>query len=171
VLSPPEILSPITQYRLLTHLLLAPILLAQAPALDLQLEQPILSQTRLEVSRSQRRVFVYQANRVIADYPVAIGKKGWETPLGTYHINDKIEHPAWTSFLSGRVVPPGKFNPMGSRWIGYYKDRKGEIGFHATRDVGSVGKASSHGCNRMITADVEKLYEQVAIGDEVRVVD
>jgi lipoprotein-anchoring transpeptidase ErfK/SrfK len=156
---------------LLEYLLLATTLLAQAPALDLQLEQPVLSQTRLEVSRSQRRVFVYRAERVVADYPVAIGKKGWETPLGTYRINDKLKNPAWTSFISGRVVPPGKFNPMGTRWIGYYKNRKGEIGFHATRDVGSVGKASSHGCNRMVAADVEKLYEQVEVGDEVRVVE
>jgi lipoprotein-anchoring transpeptidase ErfK/SrfK len=156
---------------LLQYLLLATTLLAQAPALDLQLEQPVVSQTRLVVDRSSRRVFVYKDDLQVADYPVAIGKKGWETPLGIYHINDKIKNPAWTSFISGRVVPPGKFNPMGNRWIGYYKDRKGEIGFHATRDVGSVGKASSHGCNRMVAADVEKLYEQVEVGDEVRVVD
>ncbi len=156
---------------MLKYLLLATTLLAQAPALDLPLEPPIVSRTRLEVSLSQRRVFVYQNDRPISDYPIAIGKKGWETPLGTYRINDKIENPAWTSFLSGRVVAPGRNNPMGSRWIGYYKDRKGEIGFHGTRDVGSVGKASSHGCNRMAEADVQKMFGQVEVGDEVRVVD
>lgn len=156
---------------MLEYLLLSTNLLAQIPALDLPLERPIVSQTRLVVDRSLRRVFVYQADRTIGDYPIAIGKKGWETPLGVWQINDKIVDPAWTSFLSGRVMAPGRNNPMGSRWIGYFKDKKGEIGFHGTRDIGSIGKASSYGCNRMAEADVKKLFEQVSIGDEVRVVD
>lgn len=156
---------------MLKYLVLTPILLAQAPALDLQLEQPVVSQTRLVVDRSLRRVFVYQNDREIADYPIAIGKKGWETPLGVWRINDKLKHPAWTSFITGRVMAPGRDNPMGTRWIGYHKDKKGETGFHGTRNIASLGKASSHGCNRMREADVQKLFDQVEVGDEVRVVE
>lgn len=124
---------------------------------------------RLEVSLSRRRVFVYRDGVLVTDYPIAIGKKGWETPIGKWKIYSKIENPGWTSFLSGRKVAPGKNNPMGSRWIGYYKDSRGEIGFHGTTNTKSVGLPVSHGCNRMLEKDVRQLFPQVKIGDEVRV--
>jgi lipoprotein-anchoring transpeptidase ErfK/SrfK len=150
---------------------LFPFLVAQTSALEVELNRPVVSHTRLEVHRSLRRVFVFEGDTQIASYPVAIGKKGWETPIGTWRINDKIENPAWTNFLTGRVVPPGRSNPLGNRWIGYYKDARGEIGFHPTRNLGSVGQPVSHGCNRMFEADAKKLFDRVNVGDEVRVVN
>lgn len=68
-------------------------------------------------------------------------------------------------------MSPGKNNPMGSRWIGFFKDKRGEIGFHGTQNIGSLGKAVSHGCLRMREQDVQALYKQVDVGTEVQVVD
>jgi L,D-transpeptidase ErfK/SrfK len=157
---------------LIKFLFLVPLLFT--PELISQSEPQLLlspRHVRLEVSRTRRQLTVFQNQQPIATYPVAIGKPGWETPLGTWKINAKIAKPSWTNFKSGRVVPPGKNNPMGSMWIGYYKDANGEVGFHGTQQTSSVGKASSHGCNRMLEKDVQALSKLVEIGDEVRVVE
>jgi lipoprotein-anchoring transpeptidase ErfK/SrfK len=125
----------------------------------------------LLIVKTQRRVFVYQAGRSIVSYPVAIGKPGWETPVGVWKVREKILNPAWTNFITRRVMPPGKNNPMGSRWIGFWTDGRDDIGFHGTRNVGSIGKAASHGCVRMKEADVQDLFDRVDVGTIVEVVE
>lgn len=64
-------------------------------------------------------------------------------------------------------MPAGPSNPMGSRWIGFVKDSRGEVGFHETKEITSIGRAASHGCLRMTRKDVQKLYDYVDIGTEV----
>lgn len=125
---------------------------------------------RSVVDLQRRRVDVYRDDRLLASFAVAIGKPGWETPIGTWKVNDKISKPAWTNFLTGKVMPPGGRNPMGSRWIGFYKDTKGEVGFHGTKDWRSIGRAVSHGCLRMREVDVQKLFELLEVGSIVKVI-
>ncbi|WP_309740804.1 L,D-transpeptidase, partial [Chamaesiphon sp. OTE_20_metabat_361] len=68
----------------------------------------------------EKRVYVYRGDKLLKRYPVAIGKKGWETPTGEWQVMEKIKNPAWTSFKTGEVFPPGVENPLGSRWIGFW---------------------------------------------------
>jgi hypothetical protein len=63
-------------------------------------------------------------------------------------------------------IPPGKDNPLGTRWMGL--SLKG-YGIHGTNVQSSVGKAVSHGCFRMRKQDVEDLYALVQVGDTVMV--
>jgi lipoprotein-anchoring transpeptidase ErfK/SrfK len=62
------------------------------------------------------------------------------------------------------VVPPGKGNPLGTRWIGISK--KG-YGIHGTNSPKSIGRAASLGCIRLRNEDVEELFEMVSVGDAV----
>ena len=64
------------------------------------------------------------------------------------------------------VIPPGKANPLGTRWIGL--SRKG-YGIHGTNNPRSIGRRASHGCIRMRNRDVEELFEMVAVGDRVEI--
>lgn len=127
---------------------------------------------RLVLVLHQYKLYLYKDNKLTKVYPVAIGKKGWETPVGDHFIRDKIENPAWTNFKTGKVVPPGKSNPLGSRWIEWYKisnTKKDVIGFHGTNQLSSIGKSVTHGCVRMRDADVKELYNEVEIGTPVKV--
>lgn len=124
----------------------------------------------LKIVLSQRRLYVYQNGEEIASYPVAIGKKGWETPVGTWRVDEMLVDPAWTNFKTRKVVKPGKGNPMGTRWIGFWRDSKDQIGFHGTQQLGSLGKAQSHGCVRMQESHIQTLYRLVKIGTVVNVV-
>ena len=58
-------------------------------------------------------------------------------------------------------MPPGKSNPLGTRWMGL--SAKG-YGIHGTNVPSSIGKSASHGCIRMRQSDLEELFEMVDIG-------
>lgn len=120
--------------------------------------------TRLLLKRGERKLYVYSGETKLASYPVAVGRSGWETPMGTFQVIDKIEHPAWIHPFTNEVVPPGSKNPLGERYIGFWTDGRNYIGFHGTPDQESVGRAASHGCVRMYNKDIRELYKMVAVG-------
>ncbi|WP_421656832.1 L,D-transpeptidase [Leptothermofonsia sp. ETS-13] len=124
---------------------------------------------RLIVKLSKRRVYVYERDKVIASYPIAVGKPGWETPTGEYKVFNMEKNPTFKSFKSGRIIKPGPDNPLGVRWIGIWTDGKTQLGFHGTNQPELIGQAVSHGCIRMLNKDVTALFEKVAIGTPVKV--
>lgn len=134
-------------------------------------QEPIVAAVNLTIKLKEKRVYVYKGDRLITKYPIAIGKRGWETPTGEWQIMEKIKNPAWTSFKTGEVFAPGRENPLGSRWIGFWTDGQDVIGFHGTPDVKSIGTAASHGCVRMLNRDVKALYRIVKVGTTVTVVN
>ena len=127
----------------------------------------VANNSRLVVDLSDRRSYVYSKERLIARYPVAIGKEGWQTPTGSFKVLQMRKNPIWRHPLTGEVVPRGVNNPLGSRWIGFWSDGRSQIGFHGTNDEQLVGKAVSHGCLRMENEDIEKIYQIVAVGTPV----
>jgi lipoprotein-anchoring transpeptidase ErfK/SrfK len=129
--------------------------------------QPI----RLEIQRSKRQVVVYHGKTRIKTYPIAVGKPGWETPLGTFKVQQMMRNPKWISPKTGESIPAGDpENPLGRYWIGFWTDGNNWIGFHGTPNPESVGSAASHGCVRMYNEDVEELFAKVTLGTEVTVV-
>lgn len=132
---------------------------------------PVLENVNLVLNLKEKHVYVYKGDTVLAKYPVAIGKKGWETPVGDWYVMEKIENPGWTSFKDGKTkIKPGPKNPLGERWIGFWTDGKDTIGFHGTPNPESIGKAVSHGCVRMHNRDVKALFPLVKVGTVVKVV-
>ena len=97
--------------------------------------------------------------------------KEGKTPEGTFVIATKIPEPPWYRD-DGKMIPFGdKENILGTRWMsikatGDTPSAEG-YGIHGTWDVGSIGKAESAGCVRMINSDVEELYSLVPVGTRV----
>jgi lipoprotein-anchoring transpeptidase ErfK/SrfK len=133
-------------------------------------QPPVQNVVNLVLKLNEKQVYVYKGDKIIAKYPVAIGKKGWETPTGEWQVMEKIKNPAWTSFKTGEVVAAGRENPLGQRWIGFWTDGRDVIGFHGTPDIKSIGTAASHGCVRMLDRDVKALFPLVQVGTTVKVV-
>jgi lipoprotein-anchoring transpeptidase ErfK/SrfK len=134
------------------------------PSLDVQANKP-----RVIVDLSDRRAYVYRQNTVIASYPIGVGKKGWETPTGSFKIMHMQHDPAWKHPITGQVFPAGPDSPLGMRWIGFWTDGHSHIGFHGTPNSDMVGSPVSHGCLRMRNPDVISLYSQVGLGTQVEV--
>ncbi|MEA5583084.1 L,D-transpeptidase [Nodularia harveyana UHCC-0300] len=127
------------------------------------------SETEVVVNLSDRRTYVYKGGEVIASYPVAIGKEGWETPTGSFRVKGMQHYPIWQHPITGKVFPSGADSPLGERWIGFWSDGRNQIGFHGTPDTHLLGAAISHGCLRMRNDDVRLLYDQVKVGTLVSV--
>jgi lipoprotein-anchoring transpeptidase ErfK/SrfK len=136
--------------------------MAMAAAEALAQDKAARPPRRIVVSIPDRKLAVLEDDRVVKVYPTAVGKPATPSPEGAFTIVTQIPEPTW--YTKGRVVPPGKSNPLGTRWIGLSK--KG-YGIHGTNAPGSIGRNASHGCIRMRNRDVEELFDIVAVGDTV----
>lgn len=142
---------------------------SQASAQQIPSNRLADAKTQVVVDLSDRRTYVYAGDEVIASYPIAVGKKGWETPTGSFQVIHMRHYPIWRHPITGKVFKAGTDSPLGDRWIGFWSDGRNEIGFHGTPDIDLVGTAVSHGCLRMRNSDVRLLYEQVSLGTTVLV--
>lgn len=149
----------------------APAAAPAAKPVSTNSQPPVEDVVNLVLKLKEKRVYVYKGEKLLKRYPVAIGKRGWETPTGEWQVMEKIRNPAWTSFKTGEVFPAGVKNPLGSRWIGFWTDGRDVIGFHGTPNVKSIGTAASHGCVRMLNRDVKALFPLVKVGTTVKVVN
>jgi lipoprotein-anchoring transpeptidase ErfK/SrfK len=103
----------------------------------------------IDVSVSQHRLKLFDGNRLIKTYPIAVGKILTQTPYGTFTIINKQRHPG---------------GPFGVFWMGLSKPH---YGIHGTNNPSSIGKNVSHGCIRMFNHDVLELSSKVPVGTKV----
>src|SRR5579885_3296308 len=131
---------------------LVPTLLALInPPMFAQRQGPSSARTRVN-----RQVVVS-----VPDRKLAVGAASNPSPTGNFEVAKRLERPTYY-----RLVPPGKDNPLGPRWIGL--NAKG-YGIHGTNVPGSVGKAVSHGCIRLRNRDIVQLFAMVEVGDTVEI--
>jgi lipoprotein-anchoring transpeptidase ErfK/SrfK len=117
---------------------------------------------RIVISIPDRKLAILEAGKVVRVFPTAVGKPSTPSPTGAYTIVQRLTDPTW--YYQGKVVRPGKANPLGTRWLGLSASG---YGIHGTNSPESIGHNVSHGCIRMNNRDVEQLFEMVAIGDPV----
>ncbi len=122
----------------------------------------------------ERRLYVVDGTPggPVVSFPIAVGRKGLETPSGRFEVEEMVEHPDFLKFDGEppRVVkriPPGPWNPLGERWIGFAHGEGWTIGIHGTPNPELLGQAVSHGCVRMRNADVLRVYDRVKLGTTV----
>jgi len=146
----------------------------QMLALTLLFGLPCLAQTNINdkvrlarvivVSIPDRKLAVVENGAVRATFHIAVGAMESPSPAGEFQIINRISNP--TYYHPGTVIPSGKNNPIGTRWVGLSK--KG-YGIHGTNAPGSVGRAASHGCIRLRNRDMERLFTMVRVGDAVQI--
>jgi lipoprotein-anchoring transpeptidase ErfK/SrfK len=124
-----------------------------------------VSQRLIVVSLQDRKLALVEDGQVRKIYKVAVGKPSTPSPMGTFTIERRVANPVYQH--DGKTVQPGAGNPVGTRWMGL--NIRG-YGIHGTNAPKSIGKAASHGCIRMAKADLEELYELVAVGDTVELI-
>lgn len=125
------------------------------------------------VSTRERALYLVQANGKAIRYRVAVGRAG-ATWTGVERVTAKQTWPGWTPTPEMRRRRPGlphhvaggPRNPLGARAL-YLGDSAYRI--HGTTEPGSIGRAASSGCFRMLNKDVIELYERVPVGTRVEV--
>jgi hypothetical protein len=152
----------LTAVRILALTLLA----LTIPALG-QVAQPspkLRAHRTVVVSVLDRKLAVLEDGDVIATFPVAVGAEASPSPTGEFQIVSRVSNP--TYYKPGTVIPSGKDNPVGTRWVGL--SQKG-YGIHGTNAPRSIGHAASHGCIRLRNRDMEKLFAMLRVGDVVQI--
>ena len=140
-------------------LLALPVLAQTAkPADDHAIRRVVL------ISLADRKLAVLEDGKVVAQFTVAVGAATSPSPTGKFQIVNRVSNP--TYYHPGTVIPSGKDNPVGTRWIGL--NQKG-YGIHGTNAPKSVGHAASHGCIRLRNRDVERLFTMLRVGDSVEI--
>lgn len=131
---------------------------------ELMINQPYLSVFTEEEPRGRllividiatRKLTLYEDDKLVKEYPVAVGKSKTPSPLGEWKIIHKSVN--WG-------------NGFGTRWMGLNVPW-GIYGIHGTNKPGSIGSYASHGCIRMFNKQVEELYPLVNVGTRVRIVE
>jgi len=116
-------------------------------------------------------------DRVVKVYSASdsIGGDKTPTPPGPYWVADKLKWPSW--------LPPKTIDPKQKAVQPYNKDHKNPLGvariglnkwginLHGTNQPGSIRQSVSHGCIRHSNADIMKIYNMVAIGTPVMIID
>ncbi|MFZ1988311.1 MAG: L,D-transpeptidase family protein [Alphaproteobacteria bacterium] len=128
------------------------------------------------INIARQRLFYYPPDgQTVETFPIGVGAEGSSTPIGATRVVRKKQHPIWYPTASERqekpelpaVVPAGPDNPMGdyALYLGFPA-----IAIHGTDKPYGVGRNVSHGCIRLYPEDIERLFQQVPVGTEVRVI-
>lgn len=122
------------------------------------------AELRLEVDLSERELVAIVDGEIADRFTVAVGKKAYPTPEGSFSIRKVVWNPSWrppnSKWARGKVArPPGHpKNPMKRVKIFF---KQPDYYIHGTDEHDSLGRAASHGCVRMSEKDVERVARLV----------
>jgi L,D-transpeptidase ErfK/SrfK len=128
------------------------------------------------INLPEMRFYSFLKPGIIESFPIAVGREGLDTPLGTTTVVRKVEGPIWRPtprMLKEKpelepVVMPGPDNPMGTHalYLGWP-----QYAIHGTDKPFGIGRRASSGCIRMYPEDIIQVYEMVPVGTQVTVVN
>jgi len=118
----------------------------------------------IDVDITKQRVYVMQGDSVVREMTASTGMAGYETPLGTFHIQNRGE---W--FYSEKYQE-------GAQWWVSFKDW-GVYLFHTVpmdrdrniiqSEADKLGQPASHGCVRLSVEDAKWIYDNIEEGAKV----
>lgn len=144
------------QGRLLLLFMLCVLLLVLRTLPIDAIETMAASEYVIWVDMRAMNLTLYKGQSKIGCWPVAVGKGETPTPIGIYKIH--------------RRFALAEANGFGTRFLGINVPW-GLYGIHGTNNPGSIGNHASHGCIRMFSKDVEKVYAIVPNGTKVVIED
>lgn len=135
---------------------------------------PPTKHQQLVINVPEMRLYFFQKTLSrVQTYPVALGNKDWQTPLGTFIINEKRPNPIWyipkslRTEYGAKSMPHGPRNPMGKFAM---KFSAGSYAIHGTHMPWGVGRLVSHGCVRCYPEHIRLLYPKVKLKTRLEIV-
>ena len=132
------------------------------------------------VNLTEQTAYLLEDGRVAFASPIASGKDGWGTPIGSFRVISKdLNHQSGSfglvSDAYGRIVnpnaTPGSYVPPGCHYMPapmpYFMEFSKNVGMHAGY---LPGYPASHGCVRMPRDLAAEFFARVKIGTPVKVI-
>jgi hypothetical protein len=137
-------------------------------------------QTAVLINLSEQTAYLLKDGRVAFISPIASGKEGWGTPVGSFRVIRKdLNHQSGNFGLItdayGRIVNPnatsGSHVPAGCHYapapMPYFMEFHRYVGMHAGY---LPGYPASHGCVRMPRDLAAEFFTRVQVGTPVKVI-
>jgi L,D-transpeptidase catalytic domain len=137
-------------------------------------------QTVVIINLTEQTACLLQDGRLTLISPIASGKEGWGTPIGSFKVmskdpNHKSGNFGLISDSSGRIInpnaTPGSYVPPGCHYMPapmpYFMEFHKYVGMHAGY---LPGYPASHGCVRMPKDLAAEFFARVQVGTPVKVV-
>ncbi len=132
---------------------------------------------RITVNVPAFKLTLWQNGKEVATYPVGVGRKNFPIPIGERAANKVILNPAWippdSSWVraSSSVEPYERIEASDPRNpLGKIKIPLGDAYLiHEAAKPSDIGSLVSHGCVRMLTADIFDLTEKIARARQLEV--
>jgi lipoprotein-anchoring transpeptidase ErfK/SrfK len=127
--------------------------------------QEALTTWSIVVNTAGRHVFVYHLGRLTRTFSAVVGKPSTPTPTGQFFLEETVIMPA--------SDPGGPFAlalSARSNVLQEFDGGPGQIAIHGRDSLGgTIGQAESHGCVRLLTADITWLAQRISIGTRVQI--
>jgi hypothetical protein len=117
----------------------------------------------LLIDQATLRATLFRDGRAIFSAPVGVGKPGTITPAGHFYVMEKLitlNDPAYGPYALGTSA----YAPTLSEWPG-----GGVVGIHGTDEPQLIPGRPSHGCIRLLNADITRLWALIALGTPIEI--
>ncbi|TMA61808.1 MAG: hypothetical protein E6J68_15555 [Deltaproteobacteria bacterium] len=114
---------------------------------------------------------------LVETYPIGIGREGWRTPRGKFHIRGKTVNPQWVIPESIRqehireygddrrsIAGGDPDNPLGKYRMELSLP---PFSIHGTDVPWGIGMQVTHGCVRLYPEDIQRLFPLAPVGTRV----
>jgi lipoprotein-anchoring transpeptidase ErfK/SrfK len=122
-------------------------------------------QRRVEVDLSARRLTMYELDRVVRRWPVAVGLPSTPTPTGRFYITVKLRPPVISRVYGDWALGLSGFSDV----LDQFGTGDGQIALHGTSNSASIGRAASAGCVRLDNAAIGALATSLPLGTPVTI--
>jgi len=119
----------------------------------------------VDVDLSERRLSLFQGDKLVRRVAVGVGKAATPTPTGRFYVTIKLRPPeisavygAWALGLSGY-----------SDVLDQFGTGNGQIALHGTSRASNLGRAVSNGCVRLDNGSIIQLARVLPLGTPVTI--
>jgi len=120
----------------------------------------------IDMDLTTQRMHAVVGKKVVHTAIVSSGKKGWETPTGTYHIMYRVENETMTSESIGAEENYRLENVL---YTQYFTNEGHALHYSWWKTPESFGKPSSHGCLSETLRDAEYFWQFAGVGTRVTI--
>ena len=119
------------------------------------------------VDLGAQRMHAMVGERAVYSAVISSGKRGWETPTGSYRILARVANETMTSAAIGAE---DYYHLEGVLYTQYFTDGGHALHYSWWKEPGSFGRPTSHGCVSEQLADAAYFWDFARLGTRVTIV-
>lgn len=117
------------------------------------------------IDRSSFGLTLWKGTRVVEEMTIGLGTGETPTTVGDFYLASLLRPESSGTIYGSFAYGLSGYSEVLAEWAD-----GGVVGLHGTNDPSSVGRRASHGCIRMLNADIERLVPLLPLGTPIQIV-